>query len=124
MTFDRAISQHAFALALSSDAAHSGSKASAIVLHTVRQVFGEDVMIAPTKVAANGERVEPTSRMAPERLAQVKRQIALAKAGLANTALAAAASRTKASAEQGKESKTRPGRHRVTPTTPVIPAPV
>ncbi|MDN6485375.1 MAG: DNA polymerase III subunit gamma/tau [Bifidobacterium mongoliense] len=109
MTFDRAISQHAFALALSSDAAHSGSKASAIVLHTVRQVFGEDVMIAPTKVAANGERVEPTSRMAPERLAQVKRQIALAKAGLANTALAAAASRTKASAEQGKESKTPAG---------------
>lgn len=88
MTFDCPLSQHAFALAVSSDEAHRGHKASKVVLAAVREVFGANTMIAPTPVAANGEQVEPTARMSGERLAQVKQQIALAKAGLAAAGLA------------------------------------
>lgn len=82
MTFDCALSQHAFALALASDAAHNGEKAANVVLDTVRSVFGQQTMIAPTGVAANGEKVVSTKRMKPDELAQVKRKIALSKAGL------------------------------------------
>lgn len=106
MTFDRALSQHAFALAVSSDAEHNGDKASSVVLQTVREVFGAQVMIAPTKVAANGEQVEPTSRMAPEQLAQVKRQIALAKAGLAAAGLTTTTHQGQHRQEQGSEPRT------------------
>ncbi|MCI1674449.1 MAG: DNA polymerase III subunit gamma/tau [Bifidobacterium tibiigranuli] len=88
MTFDCPLSQHAFALAVSSDEAHRGHKASKVVLAAVREVFGANTMIAPAPVAANGDKVEPTSRMSGERLAQVKQQIALAKAGLAAAGLA------------------------------------
>ncbi|MDF7664322.1 DNA polymerase III subunit gamma and tau [Bifidobacterium sp. ESL0763] len=82
MTFDTALSQHAFALAIASDAAHNGEKAANVVLDAVRSVFGQHTMIAPTGVAANGEKVVSTKRMRPEDLAQVKRKIALSKAGL------------------------------------------
>jgi DNA polymerase-3 subunit gamma/tau len=88
MTFDCPLSQHAFALAVSSDEAHRGHKASKVVLAAVREVFGANTMIAPAPVAANGDKVEPTSRMSGEQLAQVKQQIALAKAGLAAAGLA------------------------------------
>ncbi|MCH3975241.1 MAG: DNA polymerase III subunit gamma and tau [Bifidobacterium tibiigranuli] len=88
MTFDCPLSQHAFALAVSSDEAHRGHKASKVVLAAVRKVFGANTMIAPAPVAANGDKVEPTSRMSGEQLAQVKQQIALAKAGLAAAGLA------------------------------------
>ncbi|WEV72697.1 DNA polymerase III subunit gamma and tau [Bifidobacterium sp. ESL0790] len=86
MTFDCALSQHAFALALASDAAHNGEKAANVVLDTVRSVFGQQTMIAPTGVAANGEKVVSTKRMKPDELAQVKRKIALSKAGLVDGA--------------------------------------
>ncbi|WEV73724.1 hypothetical protein OZX74_07445 [Bifidobacterium sp. ESL0798] len=79
MTFDCALSQHAFALALASDAEHNGQKAANVVLDGVRSVFGPHTMIAPTGVAANGERVISTKRMKPEELAKVKRDIAVAK---------------------------------------------
>ena len=102
MTFDRALSQHAFALALSSDAAANGRKASAVVLRAVREVFGEDTMIAPTKIAASGEHVEPTSRMAPEQLAQIKRQIALDKAGLAAASLPPIGAKDGSAQERGR----------------------
>lgn len=87
MTFDRPLSQHAFALAVSSDEQHSGEQAAKVVLRTVRDVFGESTMIAPTQIAANGERVEPVKKLSVEQRAQVKRQIALAKAGLAQAGL-------------------------------------
>ena len=87
MTFDRALSQHAFALAVATDEENSGKKASIVVLEAVRKQFGAATMIAPTPVAANGEKVESTRRMTPEQLTQVKKQIALAKAGLATAGL-------------------------------------
>lgn len=83
MTFDSALSQHAFSLAVATDEANSGKKASGVVLDAVRGTFGAGTMIAPTTVAANGERVIPIKRLSPEQLAQVKTQIAMAKAGLA-----------------------------------------
>ncbi|WEV41723.1 DNA polymerase III subunit gamma/tau [Bifidobacterium sp. ESL0682] len=79
MTFDCALSQHAFALALASDAEHNGQKAANVVLDGVRSVFGPQTMIAPTSVAANGEKVISTKRMKPEELAKVKHDIAMAK---------------------------------------------
>lgn len=88
MTFDSALSQHAFALAVSSDENYNGEKAANVVLNAVRSAMGQHVMIAPTGVAANGEKVESTKRMSSEQLAQVKKQIALAKAGLAAAGLA------------------------------------
>ena len=87
MTFDRALSQHAFALAVATDEENSGKKASIVVLEAVRKQFGAATMIAPTPVAANGEKVQSTRRMTPEQLTQVKKQIALAKAGLAAAGL-------------------------------------
>ena len=79
MTFDKSLSQHAFALAVD----NSGKKAAAVVMDAVRNEFGANAVIAPSAVAANGERVESVKRMSPEQLAKVKQQIAMAKAGLA-----------------------------------------
>lgn len=83
MTFDSALSQHAFSLAVATDEEHSGKKAANVVLDAVRGTFGANTMIAPTSVAANGEHVIPFRRMPAEQQAQVKAQIAMAKAGLA-----------------------------------------
>ena len=85
MTFDKSLSQHAFALAVD----HSGKKAASVVLDAVRNEFGANAVIAPSAVAANGERVESVKRMSPEQLAKVKQQIAMAKAGLAASSLGA-----------------------------------
>lgn len=85
MTFDKPLSQHAFALAVD----NSGKKAASVVMDAVRQEFGANSVIAPTAVAANGERVESVKRMSPEQLAKVKQQIAMAKAGLAASNLGA-----------------------------------
>lgn len=89
MTFDSALSQHAFSLAVATDAEHSGKKASIVVLDEVRRTFGARTMIAPTGVAANGEHVVPIKRLSAEQLAQVKTQIAMAKAGVAASNLSA-----------------------------------
>ena len=85
MTFDKSLSQHAFALAVD----NSGKKAASVVLDAVRNEFGANAVIAPSTVAANGERVESVKRMSPEQLAKVKQQIAMAKAGLAASSLGA-----------------------------------
>ena len=85
MTFDKSLSQHAFALAVD----NSGKKAAAVVMDAVRNKFGANAVIAPSAVAANGERVESVKRMSPEQLAKVKQQIAMAKAGLAASSLGA-----------------------------------
>lgn len=85
MTFDKSLSQHAFALAVD----NSGKKAAAVVMDAVRNEFGANAVIAPSAVAANGERVESVRRMSPEQLAKVKQQIAMAKAGLAASSLGA-----------------------------------
>lgn len=85
MTFDKSLSQHAFALAVD----NSGKKAAVVVMDAVRNEFGPNAVIAPSAVAANGERVESVKRMSPEQLAKVKQQIAMAKAGLAASSLGA-----------------------------------
>ena len=85
MTFDKSLSQHAFALAVD----NSGKKAASVVLDAVRNEFGANAVIAPSAAAANGERVESVKRMSPEQLAKVKQQIAMAKAGLAASSLGA-----------------------------------
>ena len=85
MTFDKSLSQHAFALAVD----NSGKKAASVVMDAVRNEFGANAVIAPSAVAANGERVESVKRMSPEQLAKVKQQIAMAKAGLAASSLGA-----------------------------------
>ncbi len=85
MTFDKSLSQHAFALAVD----NSGKKAAAVVMDAVRNEFGANAVIAPSAVAANGERVESVKRMSPEQLAKVKQQIAMAKAGLAASSMGA-----------------------------------
>ena len=85
MTFDKPLSQHAFALAVD----NSGKKAAIVVMDAVRQEFGADAVIAPAAVAANGERVESVKRLSHEQLAKVKQQIAMAKAGLAASSLGA-----------------------------------
>lgn len=85
MTFDKSLSQHAFALAVD----NSGKKAAAVVMDAVRNEFGANAVIAPSAVATNGERVESVKRMSPEQLAKVKQQIAMAKAGLAASSLGA-----------------------------------
>lgn len=85
MTFDKSLSQHAFALAVD----NSGKKAAAVVMDAVRNEFGANAVIAPSAVAASGERVESVKRMSPEQLAKVKQQIAMAKAGLAASSLGA-----------------------------------
>ncbi|WEV46408.1 DNA polymerase III subunit gamma/tau [Bifidobacterium sp. ESL0690] len=104
MTFDCALSQHAFALALASDAEHNGQKAANVVLDGVRSVFGPHTMIAPTGVAANGEKVISTKRMKPEELAKVKRDIAVAKVS-ATGGLGMAAGAGGHSASSPKEQK-------------------
>ncbi|WEV63741.1 DNA polymerase III subunit gamma/tau [Bifidobacterium sp. ESL0732] len=104
MTFDCALSQHAFALALASDAEHNGQKAANVVLDGVRSVFGPHTMIAPTGVAANGEKVISTKRMKPEELAKVKRDIAVSKVS-ATGGLGMAAGQGGHSASSPKEQK-------------------
>lgn len=131
MTFDSALSQHAFSLAVATDAEHSGKKAANVVLDEVRRTFGAHTMIAPTGVAANGERVVPIKRLSPEQVKQVKTQILMAKAEAA-AASTAAMTAGRAAAEPGSHAahdgeepseSDEPG-HRGTPSHPVASSPV
>lgn len=126
MTFDSALSQHAFSLAVATDAEHSGKKAANVVLDEVRRTFGAHTMIAPTGVAANGEHVVPIKRLSPEQVKQVKTQILMAKAEAA-AAGTAAMTAGRAAAEPGGHAahdgeepseSDEPG-HRGTPSHPV-----
>ena len=131
MTFDSALSQHAFSLAVATDAEHGGKKAANVVLDEVRRTFGAHTMIAPTGVAANGEHVVPIKRLSPEQVKQVKTQILMAKAEAAAASTAAmtagraAAEPGSHAAHDGEESSEsdEPG-HRGTPSHPGASSPV
>lgn len=131
MTFDSALSQHAFSLAVATDAEHGGKKAANVVLDEVRRTFGAHTMIAPTGVAANGEHVVPIKRLSSEQVKQVKTQILMAKAEAA-AASTAAMTAGRAAAEPGSHAahdgeepseSDEPG-HRGTPSHPVASSPV
>lgn len=82
LTFDQPISQHAFALAICTTEPYDGKKVPVVVMNKVKDAFGKNVAIAPDLVAANGEKVESVARMTPQRLAQVKRDLLMRKAGI------------------------------------------
>ncbi|AKV55680.1 DNA polymerase III gamma and tau subunit [Bifidobacterium actinocoloniiforme DSM 22766] len=82
LTFDQPLSQHAFALAVAARAVDGETKVPNIVMVRARQEFGPDTMIAPSGVAANGEKVESVARMSPERRSEVKKRIALARTNM------------------------------------------
>lgn len=82
LTFDEPISQHAFALALCTTAPYDGKKVPVVVMSKVKDVFGKDVSIAPDSVAENGQKVESVAKMDPQKLAQVKRELLMRKAGI------------------------------------------
>lgn len=82
LTFNEPMSQHAFALAVCTTSPYDGQKVPKVVMSVVKDVFGNQVMIAPAPVASNGEVVESVARMDPKRLAQVKRDILLRKTGM------------------------------------------
>lgn len=82
LTFDQPISQHAFALAICTTEPYNGKKVPVVVMNKVKDAFGKNVAIAPDLVAANGEKVESVARMTPQRLAQVKRDLLMRKAGI------------------------------------------
>ena len=90
MTFDRPLSQHAFAMAVAAQSVDGETKVPRIVMVRARQEFGQATMIAPSGTAANGETVESVNRMSPQRRAEVKKEVALARAGLATMNLGAA----------------------------------
>ena len=48
----------------------------------VKDAFGKDVSIAPDSVAENGQKVESVAKMDPQKLAQVKRELLMRKAGI------------------------------------------
>lgn len=131
MTFDSALSQHAFSLAVATDAEHGGKKAANVVLDEVRRTFGAHTMIAPAGVAANGEHVVPIKRLSPEQVKQVKTQILMAKAEAA-AASTAAMTAGRAAAEPGSHaahdgeepSETDEPGHRGAPSHPGASSPV
>ncbi len=90
MTFDRPLSQHAFAMAVAAQSVDGETKVPRIVMVRARQEFGQSTMIAPSGTAANGETVESVNRMSPQRRAEVKKEVALARAGLATMNLGVA----------------------------------
>lgn len=95
-TFDKPVSQHAFAMAFT-----NGQKVTLVVLAAVRRLFGPQATIAPASTAANGEKVRTMRSMSPEEQTKVKRQIALLTAGLAMSGSSASSDKAeKASAEK------------------------
>ncbi|MDO4913166.1 MAG: DNA polymerase III subunit gamma/tau [Bifidobacteriaceae bacterium] len=78
MTFDSSLSQHAFALGVETE---NGASVKAVqsVNQAVKKEFGEHTTIAPAGQAANGETVVAIRQLTPEKLAEVKREIALAR---------------------------------------------
>jgi DNA polymerase-3 subunit gamma/tau len=82
LTFDVPMSQHAFALAVSTDSEGNRAKVPVIVQKAVRKVFEPTSTIAPSPQTASGEIVKKVSQLSTEEQAAVKRQIALASSGL------------------------------------------
>lgn len=90
MTFDKPLSQHAFAMAVTSQSVDGETKVPKIVMVRARQEFGDKTMIAPSGTAANGEPVESVNKMSPQRRAEVKKEVALARANLSTMSLGSA----------------------------------
>lgn len=100
-TFDKPLSQHAFAMAFT-----NGQKVTLVVLAAVRRLFGPQATIAPASTAANGEKVRTMRSMSPEEQTKVKRQIALLTASLAMSGSSAASDKAeKASGKSGVSGK-------------------
>ncbi len=103
-TFDKPVSQHAFAMALT-----NGRKVTLVVLAAVRRLFGPQATIAPASTAANGETVRTMRSMGQEEQTKIKRQVALLTASLAMSGAAAATGATGKAGKTGKpESSGRP----------------
>ncbi len=102
-TFDKPVSQHAFAMAVTA----GQKRVTLVVLAAVRAVFGPQATIAPAAKAANGETVRTMRSMSAEEQTKVKRQIALltASAALGASALSSAASHA------GSDSRARSDSH-------------
>lgn len=87
LTFDKPLSQHAFAMGVASEEVDGETAIPRIVMVRARHEFGKDTMIAPSGTAANGEKVESVKRMSPQRRAEVKKEVALARASLSAVSL-------------------------------------
>ncbi|MCI1935664.1 MAG: DNA polymerase III subunit gamma/tau [Bifidobacteriaceae bacterium] len=72
-TFDKPMSQHVFAMAVTSQ----NQKVPVLVQQEVRKAFGDNATIAPNTVAANGEVVQIVKKMTPQQQSALKREIAL-----------------------------------------------
>ncbi|MFT8357057.1 MAG: DNA polymerase III subunit gamma/tau [Bifidobacterium aquikefiri] len=105
MTFNVPLSQHAFALAVSRESVHGQTSVPKIVMHAVQEAFDSETMIFPSGLAANGEKVASTRRMSPEQVANVKRQIALQKAGLSASNLGSAINKPLAHSRSAQHTK-------------------
>jgi DNA polymerase-3 subunit gamma/tau len=94
-TFDKPLSQHAFALAVTNE----NRSVPGLVQNEVRKIFGATASIAPNNIAANGEVVQTVQSMSAQQRAAVKRDIAL-------SAMKSATSVTPHAVEEQRESKT------------------
>lgn len=99
-TFDVPLSQHAFAMAVTSD----HKKVPTLVQQEVRKLFGPSASIAPSPVAANGEVVKKMRSLTPQEQAAVKREVAMR--ALKNTALLSHASGASVAERQPQAHKT------------------
>ncbi|WP_296157072.1 DNA polymerase III subunit gamma/tau [uncultured Gardnerella sp.] len=81
LTFNKPISQYAFALAICTTDPYEGQKVPVVVMNAVKREFGENCMIAPDSVTSDGETVEVVTKMSSERLSQVKREVLMRRAG-------------------------------------------
>lgn len=81
LTFNKPINQYAFALAICTTDPYEGQKVPVVVMNAVKREFGANCMIAPDSVASDGETVEVVTKMSPERLRQVKREVLMRKTG-------------------------------------------
>lgn len=73
LTFNESLSQHAFAMAVTPDQ----KSVPSIVQERVRLVFGKKATIAPSPVAANGERVETWKSLTPEQQSSIRQKVAM-----------------------------------------------
>lgn len=121
LTFDKPLSQHAFALAVDSA---SGKKAAVLVQESVRKEFGADAVIAPTSVAANGETAVSYARMSPQEQAKVKQQIAAAKASAIASNLGVGLGVQESDKQTKSETKPEPAQPEPVEPEPVEPEPV
>lgn len=74
--FDAPINKYAFALAVSNESSADGSKQVVnIVRAKVREIFGQDVALAPTQKMANGQEAPAYSRLPLQEQKRIKEQL-------------------------------------------------